>query len=121
MYRTNLVTFCGSDVSVELDVNGICGKECFNNYENGVYKFREKMKTRHPNILKSVLIAKKGWRLWVNEWSEGISDGLFTKEEILEEFKSKQIELPESFIKELDDTIWKMKKSKWGCMYQGWR
>lgn len=82
-------------------------------FENGVFKFKEKIRTRHPNILKSVIISKKGWGLWVKEWSLGIGDGLFSKKEILDEFKNRKIELPESFIKELDDSI---RKKKYGGM-----
>lgn len=113
MYRTELITFCGSPVNVEFDVNGISGKECFNNYENGVYKFRETMKTRHPNIIKSVLISKKGWRLWINEWSQGIVEGVFTRNEILDEFKIKKLRIPESMLLEFENTIHKMRKEKY--------
>lgn len=113
MYRTGLITFCGSKVVVEFDVNGIDGRSCFNDYENGVFKFKEGIKTRHPNIVRGVITSKKGWGLWVKEWSEGIGQGLFMREEILDEFKKCNIELPESFLKEFDDSI---KKKKYGGM-----
>lgn len=116
MYRTGLITFCGSDVKVEFDVNGISGKECFNNYENGVYKFRETMVTRHPNIVKCVLISKKGWRLWVNEWSMGVVEGVFTKQEIIEDINGRGFEIPESMITELENTIQKMRREKYGAI-----
>ncbi len=87
------------------DRNGSDGKNCFNDYENGVFKNKETIPTRHPNLVRSVITSKKGWGLWVKEWSGGIGDGLFTKEEILEEFKIRKIELPESFMKEFDDSI----------------
>jgi hypothetical protein len=116
MYRTELITFCGSNVKVEFDVNGISGKECFNNYENGVYKFREIMKTRHPNIVKGVLISKKGWRLWINEWSQGIVEGVFTRNEILEDIKGRNLEMPESMLLEFENTIQKMRREKYGAI-----
>ncbi len=94
-------------------MNGISGKDCFNNYENGVYKFRETMITKHPNIVKGVLTSKKGWGLWMKEWSDGIGEGLFTKEEILGEFEDKKIVLPDSFLIEFDNLI---KKKKYGAI-----
>lgn len=75
------------------------------NYENGEYKQGGVMVTRHPNIIRSVMIGKKGWGLWVSEWSDGISQGLFSRNEILEEFENRKIELPESFLKEFDNSI----------------
>ncbi len=79
------------------------------NYENGEYKQGGVMVTRHPNIIRSVVIGKKGWGLWVSEWSDGIGDGLFSKDEILKEFEIRNIELPESFLKEFDDSIRRVK------------
>lgn len=112
MYRTELITFCGSKVNVVFDVNGVDGKNCFNDFENGKYKFIDKIVTRHPNIVRGVITSKKGWGLWVKEWGDGIGDGLFSKNEILNEFKMKNIELPESFLKELDDSIKRKLKRK---------
>ena len=116
MYRTNLITFCGSKVNVEFDPNGVDGKTCFNDHENGLYKQGRMMKTRHPNIVKGVLISKKGWGLWVSEWSDGISEGSFSRNEILGEFESRKIVLPESFLKELDDSIIRKLNKKFGGM-----
>jgi len=67
MYRTKLITFCGSEVKVVFDVNGRDGKNCFNDYENGFYKNKETIVTRHPNILRGVITSKKDWGLWVKE------------------------------------------------------
>ncbi len=113
MYRTGLITFCGSKVNVEFDVNGVDGKNCFNDYENGLLKNKETIITRHPNIVRSVITSKKGWGLWVSEWSSGIGDGLFSKDDILNEFEIRNIELPESFLKEFDDSI---RRKKYGGM-----
>ena len=113
MYRTELITFCGSNTNVVFDVNGLDGKSCFNNYENGEYTQKKEIVTRHPNILKGVLTSKKGWGLWVDEWSSGIVDWSFTKEEILEEFKKRKIELPESMMLEFDKLIEKKKKRRY--------
>jgi hypothetical protein len=116
MYRTELITFCGSEVKVVHRVDGDCGKTCFNDYENGVYGRHGIIETRHPNVLRSVITSKKGWGLWVSEWSSGISDGLFTKDEILDEIKKRNIDLPDSMMKELDDSI---RRKNMGLWYNG--
>ena len=110
--RSGLITFCGSHTDVEFDPNGVSGKECFRLYEDGFYKNGKPIVTRHPNIVKSVLIGKKGWGLWVDQWTEGIVDWTFTKEEILEEFEKLDIEIPESFLKDFNNTIERKKKKR---------
>ena len=61
------------------------------------------------NILQSVIIGKKGWGLWVSQWTDGIVDWSFTKEEILKEFELRDIEIPESLMIEWDKLILKRK------------
>lgn len=102
--RKNLISFCGSIIDIEFDVNGVSGKECFRLYEDGHYKNR-KIITKHPNLVKSILIGKKGWGLWLDQWTDGIVDWSFTKEEILSDFEKLNIEIPESFMKDFDNTI----------------
>ena len=64
-YRKGILTFCGSHINpIELDVNEIEGKNVFRKYDNGDYKNDKLIKTRHPNIVKGVLIGKKAWGLW---------------------------------------------------------
>jgi hypothetical protein len=52
-------------------------------------------------------MGKKSWGLWKNEWSDGISDGLFTINEILEEFNKYNIKMPESLYQDFLNTIMK--------------
>lgn len=106
IYRTGLITFCGVGVNIEFDVNNEEGKFVFREYDNGRYKLTIP-KTRHPNILKCVIIGKKGWGLWVKQWSQGIGDGTFTKYEVLQEFENRNIKIPESFMIEFNNAIWK--------------
>ena len=80
--------------------------------ENGQYKNGEIPKTRHPNILRSVMIGKKSWGLWVDQWSDGIVECSFTLEEILEEFSSKNITIPDSFLVDFKNRIRKKKEIK---------
>jgi hypothetical protein len=79
-------------------------------FEDGQYsKGKKLLKTRHPNILKYVIEGKKGWGLWLNEWSLGISECDFTKEEILNEFEIKNIIIPKSFLIDFENRIHKYK------------
>ena len=85
------------------------------NFENGSYSKEEVFKgiiTSHPNILKGVIVGKKSWGLWKNEWSDGISECLFTIDEIIQEFTDKNIRIPESLLKDFENTIYRKKKKK---------
>lgn len=66
--------------------------------------------TRHPNILRAVVIGKKSLGLWIDQWSDGIVEHSFTLEEILEEFSSKNIEIPECFLLDFKNRIQKKKE-----------
>lgn len=109
VYRSGLITFCGVDVVVDSNVNGSDGKFGFREYDNGRFKLTNPV-TRHPNILRAVIIGKKGWGLWVSTWTDGIVDWSFTKEEILKEFTDRGIEIPESLMLEWDKLIDKKKQ-----------
>ena len=109
VYRSGLITFCGVDVPVDFDVNGSDGKFGFREYDNGRFKLTNPV-TRHPNILRAVIIGKKGWGLWVSSWTDGIVEWTFTKEEILKEFSDRGIEIPESLMLEWDKLIQKRKE-----------
>lgn len=108
--RSGIITFCGSIIEVGFDPNGVSGKECFRLYEDGFYKNGKPIITRHPNIVKSVLIGKKGWGLWLDQWTDGICEWSFTKEEMLGEFDNVNIEIPESFLKDFNNTLEKKKR-----------
>jgi hypothetical protein len=110
-YRTGLLTFCGVKVAVNFDVDGHEGKFSFREFDNGRFKHQIPV-SRHSNILKGVITSKKGWGLWCKQWSQGIVDWTFTKEEILEEFTSRGIEIPEPLMKEWDNLIEKMKMER---------
>jgi len=86
-------------------VNEIEGKNVFRKYDNGDYKNDKLIKTRHPNIVKGVLIGKKAWGLWLNEWTDGIVEGSFTDREILEEFTKNGIVIPESLLNDFDNRL----------------
>ena len=103
-----IIDFCGSDIKIIFDVYGPSCKETFRLHEDGHYK-NKPIITRHPNILRSVLIGKKGWGLWCNEYSDGIVEWSFTKEEILNEFKIRDIEIPEPFLLEFEKLLHKKK------------
>lgn len=110
--RKGLITFCGTPTEVYFDVDGPEVKNCFRKFENGQYGGGKQIYTRHPNIMKSVLIGKKGWGLWRDQWTDGIVEHTFTKEEILKEFLDKGIEIPEPLMKEFDDFVQRKKQKK---------
>jgi len=91
-------------VEVDFDVNGSDGKFGFREYDNGRFKHKTPI-SKHPNILRGVIIGKKGWGLWVEQYSQGIVEWSFTKEEILEEFTKRNIEIPEPLMLEWDKLI----------------
>lgn len=93
-------------------MNEIEGKNVFRKYDNGNYKDNIVIKTRHPNIVRSVIIGKKSWGLWVNEWSDGIVEGSFSKREILEEFSKNGIIIPESLLNDFNNRIYRKLGSK---------
>jgi hypothetical protein len=113
-YRSGVLTFCGAIVEVEFDVNGFEGKNTFRKYDNGQYQMGKPIITRHPNIVKSVIIGKKSWGLWVNQWSDGIVEGTFTKRDILQEFKDKDIKIPESLLIDFENRIYNKMIKKYG-------
>ena len=88
-HRKGILTFAGSRVETEFDIDGDEGKYCFRKVENGEIKRNTTIVTRHPNIVRSVVQGKKSWGLWVDQWSEGIFDWTFTEEEILDEFRKR--------------------------------
>lgn len=109
-YRSGLLAFCGSAVNTKFDVDGDEGKFCFRKLENGEYKQGEIPITRHSNILKGVITGKKGWGLWVDQWSDGIVEWSFTEEEILGEFQKRNIQIPEPLLLDFKNRIKKKKE-----------
>jgi hypothetical protein len=89
-----------------MDVDEIEGKHVFRKYDNGDYKNNISIKTRHPNIVKGVLIGKKSWGLWLNEWTDGIVEGSFTRHEILEEFSNNGIHIPDSLLNDFNNRLY---------------
>ena len=77
-------------------------------FENGEFKNKE-LVSIHPNIFKGVVIGKKSWGLWLNEWTDGIIEWSFTRDEILQQFCEKGIEIPEKLLVGFDNTILKKK------------
>lgn len=106
-YRSGLLTFAGVEIETFGDPTLHCGKEGFRLYDDGFYKKGKRMVTRHPNILRGVVIGKKAWGLWIDQWSDGIVDWTFTLEEILKEFEDRNIVIPESLLKDFHNRILK--------------
>ena len=60
-----------------------------------------------------MIVGKKSWGLWQNEWSDGVVECNFTKEEIFGQFEEKNIKIPESFLQDFENTITKKKIKKY--------
>ncbi len=80
-------------------------------FDNGQYKGKD-IVSKHPNIVKSVIVGKKSWGLWVDQWSDGIVDGDFRQKEIINEFNIKGITIPESLMNDFNNRISKKFKKK---------
>ncbi len=59
-----------------------------------------------------MIIGKKSWGLFLQEWTDGISEGSFTREEILFEFEKNNIKIPESLLKDFYNTLYRKRKLK---------
>jgi len=80
-------------------------------FDNGLFK-NSTISSRHPNIVKAVIIGKKSWGLQLNEWADGIVEGSFTKREILDDFKILDIQIPESLMVDFENRIYEKMKKK---------
>lgn len=107
--RSGVLSFCGSAVNVIYDKNAKSAKECFKLFENGEYKNGKPIISSQPNLATAAITGKKSWGLWLDQWTDGIADCSFTREEILNEFSSKGIVLPDSFLADFNNKIRKKK------------
>ena len=100
------MTFSGVHVDVINKTDGHSGKGTFRRFEDGQYKLLP-ISSRHSNVVKAVIIAKKSWGLHCKMWSDGIVEGTFTRREILYEFEKHGIEIPDSLKLEFENLIFK--------------
>lgn len=103
-YRSGILEFCGSRVDCEFEEDGPNGKEGFRLFDDGFFKKKE-LYSSQPRVLECVIRGKKSWGLWLDQWTDGITDWTFTREEILKMFENKGIEIPESLLKDFDNTL----------------
>ena len=117
-YRKGILTFSGSVLKVHKGEED--SKLCFQKYENGEYKTKT-ISSRQSNVLFCVITAKKSWGLFLNEWTDGIVDCLFTREEILGEFEENGIIIPEPLLKDFENTILRKKKKRNEKYLESWK
>lgn len=108
--RRGLIEFCGEKIVV-LPSNDrkLTAKHCFRLFEDGRYGREKVVECCQPNVMRHVLMGKKGWGLWTREFSLGIADCDFRKDEIMEEFHEMKIQVPKCFMDEFENRIWKCK------------
>jgi len=107
-YRNGLLSFSGSIIDVIYDPDAKDAKESFRMFEDGQFKGKQ-ITTTQPNVLFAVIAAKKGWGLWSDEWTDGIVDWCFSKEEILDQFEKVGLKIPDSFLLEFNNRIHRKK------------
>jgi hypothetical protein len=105
-YRKDILTFPGSIINTSYNKNGKDALDCFKAFDNGLYKNLYSYPTSQPNVLKAIITAKKAWGLLVNDWAEGIADGLFLKEEFFQMFQEADLEIPPQFIKDFYNRVY---------------
>lgn len=103
-YRSGLLDFCGSNIEVSFDPDGQDSKVSFKLFENGIMKLDD-LSSIHPNTLKGVIIGKKSFGLWLQQWTDGIVEGSFSEKEILNEFKIRNIEIPKPLLTDWNNVI----------------
>lgn len=96
---------------MKFDIDGPSGKEGFRLFEDGHFSRRE-ITSSQPRVLECVIRGKKSWGLWVKEWTDGINEWLFTREEILSQFEKRGIEIPEPLLKDFDNVLEKKKRKR---------
>ncbi len=110
-YLKGILNFAGVAVDVKYDAKSYSGKESFRRFEDGQFG-NSNVTSRHDNVVKAVITAKKSWGLQVRMWSEGIADGDFTIREILDTFKDSGITVPGSLLKGFENEVAKRKTTK---------
>lgn len=109
--RRGLIDFCGERIAIEkTNDRKMTARHCFKLYEDGRYGMGKTIQCCQPNIMRHVMMGKKGWGLWRGQWSEGVGHRLFRKEDIMEEFEKRSIVIPDCFMKEFDNAIEKEKR-----------
>lgn len=108
-YRKDILNFCGSNINIQLDLTKEDGMLCFKKFDDGHYKNMDIIYTKHPNILRAIITSKKSMGLFWGEWTTGISECLFTEDEILSQFLNNNIKIPEPFLKEFKNLLIKKK------------
>lgn len=103
-YRRGILDFCGSEVVVKYDPNGDDGMISFKQFDNGEMKL-DNLVSCHSNVLRGVIIGKKSWGLWLQQWTDGISEGSFTSREILSQFGG--IKIPEPLLTDFYNVLQK--------------
>lgn len=115
-YRKGLLTFCGAIVNVDFDLDGPEGKHTFRKYDNGDYQMGKPIVSCHPNIVKAVIVGKKSWGLFLDQWSDAIVECTFFQRDIEQDFKDNGIIIPLSLLKDFDNRIYQKRLKKHGLI-----
>jgi hypothetical protein len=61
--------------------------------------------TRHPNIVRAIIIGKKSWGLFLNMWIDGVVEGTFRIQEFIDEFSQHGITIPDSLLQDFRNRV----------------
>lgn len=110
--RTGILDFCGTEIRTRSNNTHKCVRLSVISFDNGEYskdEVHEGIQTRHSNLLRCYIIGKKSWGLWLNQWAEGVSEWLFTKDEIFKQFEDNGITVPKCLMLDFDNRVRKLR------------
>lgn len=102
-YNTGIIDFTGTlPIKIIYSPLADSARRCFLRFNNGEYPKEVILETgiqcSEPEELASVIMGKKGWGLWLKEWGSGIGEFLFEESEILDQFYTNDIQIPEKLL-----------------------
>jgi hypothetical protein len=112
-YRKGLLTFCGSDLSnitIGFHPEADDARLNFRKFDNGQYAVNDichELYSRHPNIIRGVIIGKKSWGLHLNMWIDGVVEGTFRIQDFIDDFNQHGIKVPDSLLQDFKNRVYK--------------
>jgi hypothetical protein len=114
-YSKGLFDFCGTNVKTVYNSIASNSMICFKKYEQGEYSketiYQTGIQCSQSDELRKVILGKKGFGLVKELYCSGIAEWSFTEEEILNEFKIRNINIPEPFLLDFRKT-WRKKRDE---------
>lgn len=108
LHNKERLTFCGEDIPlINFNPYGPTAYEYMFDLESNGIRYKD---TCEPLLLRELRIAKGSINWHIKQWSEGISEDLFSKLEIHEHILTYKDPIPDWIFKSLENQIWKLRK-----------